>query len=65
MLTDYEKITGQKSAAKIVEQNLGWSDQPMLFSVDKIASVFNLTFDAHEEMKRHIDWQLRNALSKR
>ena len=63
MFTLYESITHKKSSAKIVEQDLGWSDHPMLFSVEKIASVFGLSFDAKSEMDKHIEWQLKAALA--
>lgn len=63
MFTLYESIAHKKSSAKIVEQDLGWSDHPMLFSVEKIASVFGLSFDAKSEMDKHIEWQLKAALA--
>lgn len=63
MLSLYEKETGKRSGAKIVEQDLGWSDEPMLFSVEKIATYFDLAFDGRTEMKSHIEWQLRTTLA--
>ena len=63
MFTLYESIAHKKSSAKIVEQDLGWSDHPMLFSVEKIASIFGLSFDAKSEMDKHIEWQLKAALA--
>lgn len=63
MLSAYEKIAGRASASKIVEQDLGWSERPMLYSVEKIADVFNLHFDARAEMERHVEWQLKATLA--
>ena len=63
MFTLYESIAHKKSSAKIVEQDLGGSVHPMLFSVEKIASVFGLSFDAKSEMDKHIEWQLKAALA--
>lgn len=63
MLVEYKNLTGKKSGAKIVEQDLGWSEKPMLFSVEKIAESFNLHFDARTEMERHIRWQLETTLA--
>lgn len=63
MLAAYERLTGHKSASRIVERDLGWSNNPMLFSVDKIASVFNLHFDARNEMEKHVEWQLKSAMA--
>ncbi len=62
MMVAYEKLAGKTSSAFIEEQDLGWSDSPMLFSVEKIATLFNLRFDAQENMDEHIEWQLQNAL---
>ena len=63
MLELYEKLTHKKSSAKIVEQDLGWSDHPMLFSVEKIATTFGLSFDASAEMDKHIEWQLKSTIA--
>ncbi len=63
MFALYEELAHKKSSAKIVEQNLGWSDHPMLFSVEKIAATFGLAFDAKSEMDKHIEWQLKAALA--
>lgn len=63
MLELYEKLTHKKSSAKIVEQDLGWSDHPMLFSVEKIAATFGLSFDAGAEMDKHIEWQLKSTIA--
>lgn len=63
MLSVYESLTGKKSVAKIEEQDLGWSEKPMLFSVEKIAETFDLHFDAHAEMERFIRWQLETTLA--
>ena len=63
MIAKYEAITRQKCSAKIVEQDLGWSDRPMLCSVEKIATTFGLSFDAHAEIENHIEWQLKKTLA--
>ena len=42
--------------SKIVETDLGWSDDPMLFNVSKIKDQFGLAFDAHDFMMDHVKW---------
>lgn len=42
--------------SKIVEKDLGWGDEPMLFDVQKIKDQFGLVFDAHEFLDGHIKW---------
>lgn len=63
MIAEYENLTGKKSAAKIEERDLGWSEKPMLFSVEKIAEAFNLHFDARDAMEKHIRWQIETILA--
>lgn len=43
-----------ESKSKIVETDLGWSDKPMLYSVEKISRCFNLVFDNAKLMDDHI-----------
>lgn len=45
---------GTKS--KIVETDLGWSDEPTLFDVSKIKDVFGLSFNARDFMIDHVKW---------
>ena len=47
--------------SKIVETDLGWSDEPMLYDVQKIRDYFGLAFDAHEYLDDHIRWTFENA----
>ena len=42
--------------SKIVESDMGWSDNPMLYDVQKIKDYFGLAFDAHEFLDDHIRW---------
>ena len=42
--------------SKIVESDMGWGEEPMLFDVQKIKDHFGLVFDAHEFMDSHIKW---------
>jgi UDP-glucose 4-epimerase len=42
--------------SKIVETDLGWGDEPMLFDVQKIKDHFGLVFDAHDYMLDHVKW---------
>lgn len=42
--------------SKIVETDLGWGDEPMLFDVSKIKDQFGLAFDAHDYMLDHVKW---------
>ena len=62
-LAIYTELTGRKSGAVIEERDLGWSERPMLYSVEKIAESFNLRFDARDELERHIRWQLEATLA--
>ena len=45
-----------ESKSKIVETDLGWGDEPMLFDVQKIKDQFGLVFDAHDFMADHVKW---------
>ena len=45
-----------KSKSKIVEKDLGWGEEPMLFDVQRIKDQFGLVFDAHDFMKDHVKW---------
>lgn len=45
-----------ESKSKIIETDLGWGDEPMLYDVQKIKDQFGLVFDAHEFMMDHIKW---------
>lgn len=47
--------------SKIIETDLGWSDEPMLYDVQKIRDYFGLAFDAHEYLDDHIRWTFENA----
>ncbi len=46
------------SGSKIIEQDLGWADKPILFSVDKINDHFGLRFNSSEFLDEHILWCL-------
>ena len=45
-----------KSKSKIVEKDLGWGEEPMLFDVQRIKDQFGLVFDAHDFMADHVKW---------
>lgn len=45
---------GKKPLIKI--QDLGWSDNPPLYSVDKIRKYFNLSFNSTVQVKEHIKY---------
>lgn len=62
MMDAFERHTGKRSSARIVEKDLGWSDTPMLYSVEKISSVFGLDFDARADMRDFAEWQLSATL---
>lgn len=62
MMELYTQITGKKSNAQILEKDLGWSDEPMLFSVEKIAATFGLSFDGRKSIEDHLRWQLTTTL---
>ena len=47
--------------SKIVETDMGWGDEPMLYDVQKIRDCFGLAFDAHDFLDEHIRWTFENA----
>lgn len=47
--------------SKIVETDMGWGDEPMLYDVQKIRDYFGLAFDAHDFLDDHIRWTFENA----
>lgn len=46
------------TTSKIVEKDLGWGDEPMLFNVQKIQDHFGLVFDAHEFLAGHLKYNM-------
>ena len=48
------KITNSRS--KIVCKDLGWSSSPLLFDVNKIKEIFNLSFSPHPHITNHISY---------
>ena len=44
------------STSKIIETDLGWSDKPMLYSVEKIDRTFDLCFDSSALLDEHIKY---------
>lgn len=44
--------------SKIIEQDLGWGEDPMLFDVRKIKDQFGLVFDAHDFLEDHLRWNM-------
>ncbi|MDR1759790.1 MAG: NAD(P)-dependent oxidoreductase [Fibrobacter sp.] len=44
--------------SKIIEEDLGWADQPILFSVNKINDHFGLRFNSYEFLDGHVLWCL-------
>jgi UDP-glucose 4-epimerase len=46
------------SAARVVLEDKGYSDDPWLFSVDKIKRLFGLSFDPREKLKDHLRYFL-------
>lgn len=50
-----------ESKSKIVETDLGWSDKPMLYSVEKISRCFNLSFDNRSFMDEHIKYWIEHV----
>ncbi len=53
-----EMMIAQKpgSKSRIVETDLGWGDEPILFDVSKIKDRFGLAFDPHEQLLEHVKW---------
>lgn len=53
-----EMMIAQKpgTKSKVIETDLGWGDEPMLFELTKIKDQFGLAFDAHDFMLDHVKW---------
>ena len=47
--------------SKIVETDMGWGEEPMLYDVQKIKDSFGLVFDAHDYLDDHIRWTFENV----
>ena len=58
-----EMMIAQKPGckSKIVEKDLGWSDDPMRFDVSRIKDQFGLVFDAHDFMLDHVKWTFEHV----
>jgi UDP-glucose 4-epimerase len=54
-----------ESKAEIVFTDLGWSEQPVLYSVKKMERDFGLSFDSHEDLNSHIKWNINEALKRK
>ena len=50
--------------SRIVEKDMGWGENPMLYSVQKIKDYFGLAFDAHDFLDDHIRWTFENVWEK-
>lgn len=50
------------SKSKIVEKDIGWADEPMMFSVEKISAAFGFAFNGWDRLEEHIRWQLGRAM---
>ena len=51
-----KELTGSKSEIQL--SDLGYSDDPSTFAVDKIARFFSLAFDPREKLKEHLRYLL-------
>ncbi len=49
-----------KPDAKIVLKDLGWSNKPRLYKVDKIKKEFGLSFDSTKLLKEHVSFLVNN-----
>jgi UDP-glucose 4-epimerase len=49
------------TGAKIVENDLGWGADPVLFGVKKIEEQFGLCFDSRDLLREHVKWNLGGA----
>lgn len=58
-----EKMIAMKPncKSKIIETDMGWGDEPMLYDVQKIKDLFGLVFDAHDFLDDHIRWTYENS----
>ncbi len=52
------KKAGSKS--KITVKNLGWSDNPRIYKVDKIKRYFGFSFKSGRTLRSHVDYLLTN-----
>jgi UDP-glucose 4-epimerase len=68
MFTSWEKIAEiaiekyGSSKSEIVLNDLGWGADPMVFDVGKMYRDFGLSFDSQESLRRHVEWNLEQAL---
>ena len=49
------------STSKIVEKDLGWGDEPILFDVGKAKDRFGLAFDPHDQLMEHVKWVMEQV----
>jgi UDP-glucose 4-epimerase len=69
--TPWEKIAQfaleeyPSSTSKIVLNDLGWGAEPMMFDVGKMQGDFGLSFDSQENLRKHIKWNLEQAVKQK
>lgn len=53
------EYAGKKPRIKL--RDLGWSDDPPLYSVDKMEKYFGLSFDSTEKVREHVKYLVENS----
>lgn len=48
------EISNKRPNIRVIDK--GWSDKPVIYSVEKIKKYFNLSFDSEEKIKEHIKY---------
>ncbi|MDR0331705.1 MAG: NAD(P)-dependent oxidoreductase [Chitinispirillales bacterium] len=52
------------STSEIVLNDLGWGEEPMMFSVSRMDRDFGLSFDSQKDLREHIRWNVEQAINK-
>ena len=54
-----------ESKSEIVLNDLGWGAEPILYNVSKMEKDFGLSFDSQDDLREHIKWNLKEAVSRK
>ncbi|MCL2182436.1 MAG: NAD(P)-dependent oxidoreductase [Chitinispirillia bacterium] len=71
MFTSWERIAMAaldeypSSKSEIALNDLGWSEQPMMFDIRKMQRDFGLSFDCQKHLHEHIKWNLAEAIKRK
>ncbi|MDR3019580.1 MAG: NAD(P)-dependent oxidoreductase [Treponema sp.] len=53
-----------QSTSEIVFTDLGWSETPVLYNVDKIKRDFGFSFNTQNDLNEHIKWTVEQAVNR-